>query len=806
MTLNPGSSENSQQSGDNWEHFNANSVPINFLSSLLSEKKQREIQQALHQQSFLDWKKDADIGIPRAQFYVGLSYEIGQGVERSFEDAFHYYQLSAEQNNVDSQYYLGRLFQKGLGTKQSDQQAFYYYQLAAKQGLPDALTALGICYRDGIGTEKSEEEAFYYLEMAADQQDIGAWYQLSKMHVDGNGNAKVYRKKFFGWLKSKADEGCSEAQVLVGLFYESGHGVEKSLEFAYHYLELAAKTGSPQYMLEIATFLLKNGVKEELAVNYLKTIVKSGSKNDLVVLSESQFELGSCFENGRGIKKSAQNALYYYRLAAENGNISAQERLGRAYIEGSFGVKVSIEMALKYFQSSIDQGSYIALELIGECYEKGNGVEQSFEKAIHYYKLASEKGSYIGLCRAGCCYDQIGGKEAEEKAVECFKLSFENKTENLCSLWELAEHYRIGCGVEKSLETASEYYLQLVDILNKYNKKELSYIYYTAGKCLDELDSRKYNEQILHLYKLAADNGFADAQYSLGRLYEFDMKKSDKAGEIALKYYLQASENGSCLAKYKLASLYEKGKIVNQNYQKTANYYQILADEGYIHALFELSRLYEKGLGVTQSSEKMFMLRKKAADFGHAECQYLVGLHYLEGLGTEAYPAKAIDYFKLATGNGASGEEKIKSMAYLQLAQCYDLGNGVPQSTEEAFKFYSKAADLNNEIALYRIGCCYYHGTVVKESKETAFNYFKRAAELKLACAQYWVGYCYYYGYGVEESLDFATLYFQRAANGGDERAYSYLNTNPMTENAKNWFKSSQKHVSGMIHVEKIDK
>ncbi len=59
----------------------------------------------------------------------------------------------------------------------------------------------------------------------------------------------------------------------------------------------------------------------------------------------------------------------------------------------------------------------------------------------------------------------------------------------------------------------------------------------------------------------------------------------------------------------------------------------------------------------------------------------------------------------------------------------YGNGSGVPQSYEEAVRWYRLAADQGNAGAQYNLGLCYENGWGVTQSLEEAARWYRKAAE-----------------------------------------------------------------------------
>ena len=58
---------------------------------------------------------------------------------------------------------------------------------------------------------------------------------------------------------------------------------------------------------------------------------------------------------------------------------------------------------------------------------------------------------------------------------------------------------------------------------------------------------------------------------------------------------------------------------------------------------------------------------------------------------------------------------------------CYEKGQGVEQSYEEAVKWYSGAAEKRNEDAMCNLGNCYRYGRAVKRSYSKAIQWYKKS-------------------------------------------------------------------------------
>ena len=103
------------------------------------------------------------------------------------------------------------------------------------------------------------------------------------------------------------------------------------------------------------------------------------------------FNLGVRYGNGRGVPQDAAEAVRWYRLAAEQGDASAQFNLGLAYDTGE-GVPQDYAEAVRWYRLAAEQGHAIAQLNLGLMYSNGRGVPQDYVSAHMWLNLAAATG------------------------------------------------------------------------------------------------------------------------------------------------------------------------------------------------------------------------------------------------------------------------------------------------------------------------------------------------------------------------------------------------------------------------------
>jgi uncharacterized protein len=81
-----------------------------------------------------EWQPLAEQGEARAQFYLGMLYENGDGVPEDYGKAREWYEKSAAQGDANAQFYLGLMCAFGRGASMDLVQAHMWYSLAAGNG------------------------------------------------------------------------------------------------------------------------------------------------------------------------------------------------------------------------------------------------------------------------------------------------------------------------------------------------------------------------------------------------------------------------------------------------------------------------------------------------------------------------------------------------------------------------------------------------------------------------------------------------------------------------------------------------
>jgi TPR repeat protein len=110
--------------------------------------------------------------------------------------------------------------------------------------------------------------------------------------------------------------------------------------------------------------------------------------------SWGQHNLGVVYSNGRLVPKDKARAGYWYRKAADQGDIAAMQYLADLLSQGN-GVAQDYPEAVRLYEVVANSGhTYTAMaeHSLGNIYSEGHGVIRDYARAVEYWRKAAEHG------------------------------------------------------------------------------------------------------------------------------------------------------------------------------------------------------------------------------------------------------------------------------------------------------------------------------------------------------------------------------------------------------------------------------
>ena len=176
----------------------------------------------------------------------------------------------------------------------------------------------------------------------------------------------------------------------------------------------------------------------------------------------------------------------------------------------------------------------------------------------------------------------------------------------------------------------------------------------------------------------------------------------------ALKWFHLAADQGDAQAEYSIGDLYDQGQGVPHDDKEALKWYRMAAEKGFAPAQHNLGAMYHDGQGVAKDYQEAIKWYRRAADQGDGGAQQILAALYQE----------SIEWVRSAAGQGVA-------LAQDGLGVLYAQGLGVPEDIKEAAKWWQLAADQGDLDAQSNLGFLYESGNgAIKQDYVLAYLWY----------------------------------------------------------------------------------
>lgn len=201
--------------------------------------------------AFSWYKKAAEQGYVLAQAQLGYMYEVGEGIEKDYNQAEYWYKKAAEQGYAYAQCNLGEMYEFGRNLTNN-----YCVRIETKHGkryLPNDNNIVRVDYKQAEHWYKKAAEQGYARaqcnlgEMYLEGRWLGAnaqWLAIHGQLPKSNRSVITDRKQAEYWFRKAAEQKYALAQVQLGNMYEFGKGVKKDYRQAVYWYKKATEQGN----------------------------------------------------------------------------------------------------------------------------------------------------------------------------------------------------------------------------------------------------------------------------------------------------------------------------------------------------------------------------------------------------------------------------------------------------------------------------------------------------------------------------------------------------------------------------------
>ena len=400
---------------------------------------------------------------------------------------------------------------------------------------------------------------------------------------------------------------------------------------------------------------------------------------------------GEDYFYGRGVEKNYIKAVEYFKKAADNDNIYAQNYLGMCY-EYGLGLEVDLNIAFQYYEYASKQGNIEAIANLGDMYFEGKGVEKNYIKAVECFKKAADNDNAYAQNYLGMCYEN-------------------------------------GIGVEFNLKNAFEFYKKAAEFENSESEFKIG-LFYDKGYYVncDVKEAMKW-------FKKSADHGYAKAKAVLGYYYLIG-KGVEKNEEKAYKYTYDAAKQGHIVSIRNLGVFYEDGIFIEKDFDKAEKYYNLALESGDVQAKKFLEDLKlkryndEKNIAYENKYQSISECKLKATS-GSIEAQYTLGECYEKGNGVDKNIIEAAYWYRRAAKQKCQKARKNLQRLVTEYPSLHCSDDPICLAD-----YIISSIFTNNPIYQYRVGEFYEHGVDVEKNIVEAFEWYRKAAKQKYHLAE----------------------------------------------------------------------
>lgn len=412
----------------------------------------------------------------------------------------------------------------------------------------------------------------------------------------------------------------SDAQA----FYEQGRSAEYNGEYkaAADAYGRAVRGGLPEASLALANLYETDSLEGVSEKERNSAIVKLTTDAAEAGHTPAMFHLANIYKDGRYAEKDTVKATEWLTRAAEAGDMEAMTTLAEGYRKlcgcgpvcacgpdcpakaALWPVEQDIDQAVYWFKRAAEKENTYAACILGEIYSEGIEAKLNYAEAAKWYALAAENGSSTGENNLANLYLVGQGVPKDHaKAAELYTRAMEGSA-GPTARYNLAELKLYAAPPFRNYKEAVPAIKAAAENGDTYAQVTLGEMYETGrGVKRDYKEAAKW-------YRSAADYNRAEAMVALGEMYRtgrgvpVDYVQAKEYFEHAVELYNYWGYRG-------LGKLYANGQGVPRDEAKAKTYYLKGAEKGDQEAMFLLAEILEHS-GYVQSAREWY---RAAADY-----------------------------------------------------------------------------------------------------------------------------------------------------------------------------------------------
>lgn len=758
----------------------------------------------------LPWfEKAAQLGVPMAMTNLAFMYAHGIGTAKDMEKSLTWLRRAEAVGWTGAMITLGEAYLFGVGVPKDEPRGLELIVRAADLEDPEAMAELGLLHQRGVFVAQDYDKARRWLEKAAAFDSAVGMYNLGFYYLKGDGgvprNYATARELFERAVKHDGFE------AYVGLAHMKLGGLGEAADpvGARALLEKAATFDVPAAMVYLAR-ALRDGdfgtIDEAAAKAWLRKAVALDNEDARALLAEMErpetpgqtCDRLAAIESDplrpRDVKgvKSPGDIVHSRAIPAceaawkaAPATLRYADQLASAHVAAGHWAE-----ARKVFEAAAAKKSAFAALWLGNIAARGHVGAADQAQARKWWELGAQLGSSDAMYNLGVALvDGTGGAQDPAKAFQWF-----SKAAGLGDVEatrKVGEAYYFGRGVGENNTTARQWFEKAADRGDAAAKRRLGEIWLKGyGVKADPQIARRW-------YQRAVVDGDSWAMRELADLY-LNGLGGDREPLKARGLLEQAAEAGNVGAMTTLAQYLLAGAVGDVDEEGARGWYEKAAAAGdeaagtwlAVHAPAAAPDLAKGDLCDAAASTAEDPLRSvghpavasvdpkvaiPACEAAHAADP--TNLRWADQLGRAyVFGDRHLDALRVFR----EAAEKGSSYAALWVGNLYSRGQaGLAANSEEALKWWEKAAALGSADAMYNSGLAIWGRIQSIENADPDFRlaraWFEKAAALGEPFSMLKLAQMHRDGLGTPADRAKYRDWLRRAAEFGDPKAMRQL-------------------------------
>ena len=426
-------------------------------------------------------------------------------------------------------------------------------------------------YHLGVGVKQDMLKAASLYREAMDHGDKKAKHNLAMIYISQEGEL-ADKATGIQMLQELANEGSAESIYSLGGCYMNGNGVTQDIDKGLELYLTASDMGLGAATYAIGAYYVNECQEIEKGIQYCEKAAEQGFALAASILEQQ-------YEEGMGVEKDFDKAMFYLKRAAELGEAQCQLKYGMLLS------RTDKTQGVEWMIKSANQKNPAALFIVGqECLNSDShlfAAPQHFNIGVHMLREAADMG--VKDAAEFLAHYGLERELSLEERTAWFYNILDNADRDSAQLafQQLYECSEIGDPIAQCILALGYYYGTFVE---QDKEKGMSLLKKACEcDCVDALNTigvilngeERYEESFPY-HERSAEMGDMYGLHNLGNAY-FYARGVERDIKKAFDLWREAADKGNPDSHYTLGNSFFRGENVEQDINEAIKYYTFTA-------------------------------------------------------------------------------------------------------------------------------------------------------------------------------------------------------------------------------------